>query len=246
MTTVTAGDYSVAFEIDEKKYREWKQCDYNGVNGGNSRQEAPAFALKNYMKETIETQLTAWVNSDAAAQAREEIYGKNSNKVYGGTKVADIVFSFNNSDLIKALQVRGGHIASQDFDAMRAQELVINDLFKNFDKLTIPTDAFITFESDDSAEFAKEISECKPKTSYEMLGQPFEFLTCSEPTDIIWENRHWTSKDYFYRQLMAGGIVSFLLLGSVVLIYWISAVSAKTSATFPPVNCPGIESVYNT
>jgi hypothetical protein len=39
--------------------------------------------------------------------AQEELYGKSKAKKgksqYGGTKVADITFSFNNSDLIKEL-----------------------------------------------------------------------------------------------------------------------------------------------
>lgn len=37
---------------------------------------------------------------------------------------------------------------------MRAEEQKINDLFQDFDQLTVPTAAFITFESDDSAALA--------------------------------------------------------------------------------------------
>ena len=48
---------------------------------------------------------------------------------YGHTKVADIVFSFNNSRLILALRARGGAIAAQDFDKMREEEANINELF---------------------------------------------------------------------------------------------------------------------
>ena len=48
---------------------------------------------------------------------------------YGHTKVADIVFSFNNARLILALRARGGAIAAQDFDKMREEEANINELF---------------------------------------------------------------------------------------------------------------------
>lgn len=54
VTTVTAGDYSVTFEINERNYRQWVSLDFNGVNGGNSRQEAPAFALKKHMSKVVE------------------------------------------------------------------------------------------------------------------------------------------------------------------------------------------------
>jgi hypothetical protein len=75
-------------------------------------------------------------------------------KPYAGTKIADIVFSFNNSRLIHALRERGGFIVSQNFDKMREQEAKINDLLLEIDSLTVPTAAFITFESEHSKNLA--------------------------------------------------------------------------------------------
>ena len=113
MTTVTAGDYSVSFEIEEKNYIAWKETVYRAPGGGFERGEAPAFALKKHMCEVIESRLPEWANSDAAILARQEIYGtKAAGKVFEGCKVADIVFSFNNADLINALKIRGACIAS--------------------------------------------------------------------------------------------------------------------------------------
>lgn len=37
-------------------------------------------------------------------------------------KVADLQFAFNNSELIKKLRERGGHIAGLKFDKMRETE----------------------------------------------------------------------------------------------------------------------------
>ena len=38
------------------------------------------------------------------------------------TKVADIVFAFNNPELILALRARGQKIAANDFDGMRTED----------------------------------------------------------------------------------------------------------------------------
>jgi len=243
VATVTAGDYAVCFEINEPNYLAWKNNEYRAPGGGFEAGEAPALALKKHMKKEIEEKVKEWANSDdpSAVEAREELFGKKgkSNKLEGAA-IADIVFSFNNADLITALRTRGGHIAAQDFDAMRAEEDKINGLFQDFDKLTIPTDAFITFERDDAAEFAKEMK----KTGRKLLGQEMEFATPSEPTDIIWENRHFTNRDYFFRQLWAFIVIGVLLAASVYVIYIISAFSAGMAAVFPPVDCDGVTTVY--
>ncbi len=61
-----------------------------------------------------------------------------------------MVFSYNNSNLIHALRARGGYIAGQQFDRAQKQDQVINDLFQDFESLTRPTAAFITFEEEDA------------------------------------------------------------------------------------------------
>jgi len=125
---------------------------------------------------------------------------------------------------------------------MRAEEKKINTLFQDFDKLTVPTSAFITFESDDSASFADMIE----KTDERVMGgqQQMKFRNCSEPTDIIWENRHFTFRDYVWRQIFAFSVIAILLFGSMILIYWISAFSAEMAAVFPAVSCGGIKGAY--
>lgn len=106
--------------------------------------------------------------------------------------------------------------------------------------MTVPTAAFITFESDDSAVLADLVK----KSNLTLLGQEFIFDKCSEPTDIIWENRHYTSWDYLKRQAGAFAIIAILLLGSFALIYWISAFAAKMAAVYPPKDCDGITAAY--
>mgnify|MGYP000737003631 FL=1 len=112
---------------------------------------------------------------------------------------------------------------------------------QDFDSLTIPTAAFITFESDDSKEIAMD-----NESDRLLLGLDFKFKDASEPTDIIWENRLFTKKDYIIRQLKAFLIIAILLAGSFGIILAISAYSAKMAAVFPPQDCAGVENAYGT
>ena len=107
-------------------------------------------------------------------------------------------------------------------------------------KLTVPTAAFIIFESDDSANLALDVT----KAEQEIIGQEMKFTKPSEPTDIIWENRHFTKQNYFWRSLGAYSVIAFLLACSLIVIYVISAYSADLAAVFPPVSCKGIEDAY--
>ena len=125
---------------------------------------------------------------------------------------------------------------------MRAEEAKITELFQEFESLTVPTTAFITFESDDSANLALDVEN--PQERHKIIGQEMKFFKPSEPTDIIWENRHYTTMDYLLRQLWAAFIVGVLLFGSLIVIYAISAYSAKLAAVYPPTNCDSVEQAY--
>lgn len=66
-------------------------------------------------------------------------------------KIADIVFAFNNSELIKLLRLRGAHIMYQRYDQMREVEKQISQLKdEKFGDLTRPVSAFVTFEEEDA------------------------------------------------------------------------------------------------
>ena len=142
--------------------------------------------------------------------------------------IADIVFSYNNSDLILALRKRGGFIAAQKFDKMREQDAVVNELFNQYERLTVPVSAFITFESDNG-----KLCALKNRSTKVVLGQPLKFIDASEPTDIIWENRHLTSWDYTKNQTIAAVIIFVLLLGSFIIVFLVAQFSSKVSSTYP-------------
>lgn len=109
----------------------------------------------------------------------------------------------------------------------------------DFESLTIPTAAFITFETDDSKEIAMD-----NESDEKLLGEEFRFKDASEPTDIIWENRIFTKNDYVMRQLCAYVVIAVMLCVSFLIIFAISNYSATMAAIFPPQDCAGVQSAY--
>ena len=124
---------------------------------------------------------------------------------------------------------------------MREQDQVVNELFQDFDALTVPTSAFITFEEEDG-----KIIALRNRTEAQLLGKRLRFLTASEPTDIIWENRHYTWWDYLKRQTIAFIIIAVLLFGSFIVVFLVAKSSSDVASTFPSVNCANIEQDYGT
>lgn len=115
MATITAGDYTVEYTIPKDIYYNWYQNFYKA----NGARASPAFTLKLYMIERIE----AFLNEDLAeknnaeGQGQSQAGGKKQRKKTDDhemteVKIADITFSFNNSELIKELQNRGAAIAA--------------------------------------------------------------------------------------------------------------------------------------
>ena len=70
-----------------------------------------------------------------------------------------------------------------------------------------PVTVFITFETEENMLKAKKISG-----KVEWMGEMVVMEPAPEPTDIIWENRHFTDRERFVRLLITVGSM-FLLLG---------------------------------
>lgn len=199
----------------------------------------PAVSLKTRLIDDIESCLTEELNQGGKCETKR----KKKNEV-GEVKIADVVFSFNNHKLIKGLQERGKLIASQNFDAMRAKEKEIQSLFdsqEEFKDVTRPTGAFVTFEEEDAKLVAMRGNDTRSKTFF---GHKLVFHEASEPTDIIWENRHWTRNQTFWREIRAWIVIGFLMTGSFVFIYWVSSLSSEIARVFPTVDCPTLITNY--
>lgn len=80
----------------------------------------------------------------------------------------------------------------------------------------------------------------------ELLGERMEIEDAAEPTDIIWENRHFTSAQRLQRALIVVGISFFLLMISFVIIYVFSVISASLYFKYPStVDCEQTSANYN-
>lgn len=107
-------------------------------------------SLKNYLKREIERLLTNVLRE-------KKTDPENDNIKINEVKIAEIVFAFNNSQLINLLKQRGAAIINQKYDTMREIEKKITDLKKdNYEDFTRPVCAFITFEEEDSYIIAQD------------------------------------------------------------------------------------------
>lgn len=64
---------------------------------------------------------------------------------------------------------------------------------ENLDSYTRPVFAFLTFENEAGYEVARKFSEDQNDDA-QLLECKINIKEATEPTDIIWENRHYTEK----------------------------------------------------
>jgi hypothetical protein len=115
----------------------------------------------------------------------------------------------------------------KDYDA-QLTEFVKNE--ENYEKLTVPACAFITFESDDG--FGEALNYSRRSTWWanrnqsrddgfeyvSLYGIQPKFIASTEPTNIIWENRHIKGFNYGARVCTAMAITFFMLIISFTVI----------------------------
>jgi hypothetical protein len=120
----------------------------------------------------------------------------------------------------------------------------------NYEKLTRPVCAFITFEEEDAYILAQDF---EPKTDLKghripserkFLDEDLYFIEATEPTNIIWENRHFTPKSRFTRTIHAVLLILLLVLASFGLIYYCKVTALTIANKYPSVNCTSIEISY--
>lgn len=121
---------------------------------------------------------------------------------------------------------RGQAITAIDGPKIKMYDDLISESIKNednYDLFTKPVVAFITFESDDGYNEALSYSktawykklgaheEHHENEISEILGQKPIFVAATEPTNIIWENRHIKGIKFGARACSAFVIIAFML-----------------------------------
>lgn len=160
------------------------------------------------------------------------------------------------------LKKRGYAIAQCKWAIVEACDKELTALVQNpenYEKLTRPVCAFITFESDDG--YIEALSYSK-KMSWgfsgnkdpvmdgfereQLLGGDPLFKAATEPTNIIWENRHIRGFNFCTRATSALLVVTLMLVVSFGFVYLFKKTSINASAQFPKVNCKElIETIGN-
>jgi len=69
------------------------------------------------------------------------------------------------------------------------------------------------------------------------LGKDVEFQPASEPSDIIWENRHVEQSLRFKRRIFVKIIITLMLAASFIIIYICASRSTTLKAKYPVADC---------
>lgn len=115
---------------------------------------------------------------------------------------------------------------TEKWDLQRKLEEEINTL-KNekFDELINPCSVFMTFETEEGVNRAREYNDTVDgNDQYNdlklWLGKhELDIQEASEPSDIIWENRHFTPKQRKCKEIQVCLILTLMLLASFIVIY---------------------------
>ena len=139
--------------------------------------------------------------------------------------MAIIIFTYENSKLIKLLKERGELIRAEDWKKVQKIEAEINVLKeKKLEKLKTPISAFVTFESEEGqcrALKLKKKEKVYPKLATFIEGiEPLEVKETVEPSDIIWENRHIHKSKRSRKEWKVITILAAALFISFLIIYY--------------------------
>lgn len=76
------------------------------------------------------------------------------------------------------------------------------------------------------------------------MGQDLHMVESVEPTNIIWENRHYDNIHYFKQGLKVLALVACLLAVSFGTIYWFKSNAIAQGSKYPPIKARDIISLY--
>jgi len=236
--TITAADYTIEFDIKPDFYNAFVDQEYQGWKASQSDRGVeyitPQEAFKDWIAHEMERRLDQLPHQDMDDDVTE-------------IKVAKVTMAFNNAEVINLLRERGTIIKSEQWDKQADVEKRINDL-KNekLETITTPCSVFMTFEREEGITRAlrfDELIEADPSKAdlKNWLGdKEIEIQAASEPSDIIWENRHFTDTQRLYKGILVWTCLGILLFISFVIIYILSTYSNAMLTKFPVMDCASL------
>lgn len=207
MVTITAGDYTVSKTIHEEDFLSFKN------NNQETGADSIAYLYMKDLKEKYERKIT---------------FEPAVNEQVDCIKIANISFAFDNDDMIELLEKRGTAICNNKEEEKVKIEKKIDELHKSkSEELSRPVKAFITFETQEGYERAIRYKENGRKT----------LKPAVEPTNIIWENTHFTKTAKFTRTLVVIGIIVILMVLAFFLFILIKRGLVNNSRKYLSLNC---------
>ena len=67
----------------------------------------------------------------------------------------------------------------------------------------------------------------------------------TEPTNIIWENRHFTTVDYIKRTSIVIVVIILLLLTSFSVMFYLKSLALDLTIKYPSVDCSDVVKIYS-
>lgn len=110
------------------------------------------------------------------------------------------------------------------------------------DKLQTPVSVFATFEEEEG--YQRALVYGNPQPQMKLLGENIVIEEASEPTDIIWENRHVKPSTRKCRMYGVAFIIFLSLLVSAGVIYFFTNKSNQLKNTYPPTDCSSLKKDY--
>ena len=162
-------------------------------------------------------------------------------------KIAVTAFAFKNAEIIHLLKERGEVIKNEQWEKMPEIDQKINHhKNENFSNIVNPCSIFMTFENEEGVNRALSYDEAiEADDSLEDMkkwldNHEIEIQPASEPSDIIWENRHFTIAQRFSKSIIAWIIILLLLAVSFIAIFLCSQYSVNTMLKYPIVDCTNL------
>jgi hypothetical protein len=120
VNTITAGDYSVEFDLEQKTYENFLEKYYDKENPMSENAQ-----FKLYVQDELEARINAMPD-----QGYDEPHLRDVPK-----KIAQITFAYENTKIIEWLTYRGYYIKTEKWEKMKKIEAKILDGIKNNQKL---------------------------------------------------------------------------------------------------------------
>lgn len=229
--TITAGDYTVEFDLGPNTYDEFLQNYYDPTN---SIAEIQQFKL--YIQLELEKRFNQFPNNGLDGPGEQDI------------KIAQITLAFNNAKVINWLKKRGTLIKTEKWEKVAA----INDTIakgikedkKLLDSMQRPVSVFCTMETEEGYTRATKYNELITISDFKhmdtLLNSEVEIQEASEPTDIIWENRAFTPRQRSFKRCIVYFLILVMLTISAVIIFFCTLAANAKKFRYPKVDCDTI------